>query len=307
MTAHKLLIDTDPGVDDAMAIFYAGLHPDVTIVGMTGVFGNIPVDTATRNALVLADMLGQTVPVARGAEKPLIQPANPVSDYVHGKEGFGDEPAHSPTASPQGEDAADFIIRTARAMPGELTLVPIGPLTNIAEALARAPDLPKLVKSVVIMGGGLSRGNVTEFAEANIWNDPHAADVVFAADWPVTMVGLDVTTQVLATPDYFAGLAQSAPVLGGFLDRIAQFYMRFYKSNYGIVGAQMHDPTAIIAITDPGLFTVETTALEVIVDGERAGQTIRSTDPRRRAMSVLMGVQADAVKERFASIIATGH
>lgn len=304
---HKLLIDTDPGIDDAMAIFYAGLHPDVQIVGMTAVFGNISVDIATRNAMVLAEMLGQDIPVARGAERPLVQPPHPVSDYVHGIEGFGDLPARHPKARPLDQTAAEYICATINAHPGEITLVPIGPLTNIAMALALDPSIAGKVKGVVIMGGGLDRGNVTEFAEANIWNDPHAADAVFAADWPVTLVGLDVTMQVLALPPDFDRCATRAPVLGGFLRDITRFYMRFYTAQYGIEGAQMHDPTAIVAITDPQLFTVDNHALEVIVAGERAGQTVRAPGSGRRAVGVLSGVDADAVKERFLSVIETGH
>lgn len=304
---HKILIDTDPGIDDAMAIFYAGLHPNVEIVGMSAVFGNIDVDIATRNALVLGDMLGQPIPVARGAATPLVQDPNPVSDYVHGKEGFGDLPAQTTSRRPTKETAAEFICRTVQENPGEIILAPVGPLTNIAAALYHDPSIAAKVKGVVLMGGGLSGGNVTDWAEANIWNDPEAANVVFAADWPITMVGLDVTTQVLCYPGDFDPLADQAPKLGGFLRDITRFYMRFYESHYGFLGAQMHDPTAIIAITDPDLFTVETVALEVIVSGERAGQTVRASGTSRRPVGVLTGVNATAVKERFFSTIASGH
>lgn len=307
MPAHRLLIDTDPGIDDAMAIFYAGLHPEIEIVGMTGIFGNVTVERATANAAVLAGMLGRRIPVARGADRPLVQPPNPVSDYVHGPHGFGNLPPQPAPWPPEPVSAAEFICATVNAHPGEITLVPLGPLTNIALALRLDPSIAGKVRGVVLMGGGLERGNVTQFAEANIWNDPHAADEVLAADWPVTMVGLDVTSQVLAGPDYFAAVAAAAPRLGGFLERAARFYMRFYAARYGLEGAQMHDPTAIIAITDPALFDVETTALEVIVDGERAGQTLRAPGSGRRPVTVPVGVDADAVKERFLSVLATGH
>lgn len=304
---HKVLIDTDPGIDDAMAILLAGLHPDMEIVGLSAIFGNIDVDIATRNALVLGDMLGQAIPVARGAKGPLKQEPKPVSDYVHGKEGFGDLPAQTTERKAVPETAADFICRLINENPGEVVLAPVGPLTNIALALRQDPRIARKVKGVVLMGGGLDRGNVTDWAEANIWNDPHAADEVFAADWPVTMVGLDVTSEVLCYPPDFDVLAGQAPKLGGFLRDITAYYMKFYNSHYGFLGAQMHDPTAIIAITDPQLFTVETTALEVIVDGERAGQTIRAPGSDRRPVSVLTGVDAAGVKNRFFSTVATGH
>lgn len=303
---HKIIIDTDPGIDDAMAIFYAALHPDIEIIGMTSVFGNVTSDIAARNAIVLAERAQQAIPVAKGADKPLVQSPNPVSDYVHGVEGFGDMPAQATIARPVDEPAHEFICRLINENPGEITLCPIGPLTNIALALRHDPSIADKVKDVVIMGGGLDRGNVTDHAEANIWNDPHAADAVFAAHWPVTMVGLDVTTQVICHPPDFARIAAASPVLGGFLNEAVQYYLKFYESHYGVLGSQMHDPTAVIAITDPQYFTIENHALEVIVDGARIGQTIRSADPSRPKHKVPMGVDIDGVKQRFLTMIETG-
>ena len=303
---HKIIIDTDPGIDDAMAIFYAALHPDIDIVGMTSVFGNVTTEIAARNAIVLGERAKQSIPVAMGAGAPLVMPANGVSDYVHGVEGFGTMPVQATTAQPLDEPAHEFICRMINENPGEITLCPIGPLTNIAMALEHDPSIAGKTKAVFIMGGGLDKGNVTEHAEANIWNDPHAADRVFAADWPITMVGLDVTTKVQCVPADFERIAASTPVIGGFLNEAVQFYMDFYASHYGKRGCDMHDPTAIIAITDPQYFTIETHALEVIVDGARIGQTVRSTDPSRPKHMVPMGVDADGVKQRFLSMIETG-
>lgn len=303
---HKIIIDTDPGVDDAMAVFYAALHPEIDIVGMTTVFGNVTVEIATRNAIVLAERVNQSIPVAQGASVPLKMAANGVSDYVHGTEGFGTMPAQSIVNAPLEEPAHEFICRLINENPGEIVLCPIGPLTNIARALEYDPSIAQKTKSVFIMGGGLDKGNVTEFAEANIWNDPHAADIVFAANWDITMVGLDVTTKVQCDPNDFADLEVSAPVLGGFLNEAVQFYMDFYASHYGKRGCDMHDPTAIIALTDPQLFTIETHALEVIVDGARIGQTVRSADPSRPKHKVPLDVDAEGVKRRFLSMIETG-
>ncbi len=303
---HKIIIDTDPGIDDAMAIFYAALHPDIDIVGMTSVFGNVTADIAARNAIVLAEKVGQTIPVAKGADKPMIMAPNGVSDYVHGTEGFGTMPAQPITGKPIDEPAHEFICRMINEHPNEIILCPIGPLTNIAKALEHDPSIAAKTKAVYIMGGGLDTGNVTEFAEANIWNDPHAADAVFAADWDITMVGLDVTTRVQCVPADFARLEASTPQIGGFLNEAVQFYMDFYASHYGKRGCDMHDPTAIIAITDPQLFTIETHALEVIVEGARSGQTMRSTDPSRPKHKVPMDVDAEGVKQRFLSMIETG-
>ena len=303
---HKILIDTDPGIDDAMAIFYAALHPDIEIVGMTSIFGNVTTNIAVRNAIVLAEKVGQPIPVAKGADKPLVMEPNDVSDYVHGVEGFGTMAAQPIKSKPLNEPAHEFICRMINENPGEIILCPIGPLTNIALALEHDPTIVTKAKAVYIMGGGLNQGNVTEFAEANIWNDPHAADAVFEANWIVTMVGLDVTTRVQCVPTDFVKLAVSAPEIGGFLNEAVQFYMDFYATHYGKRGCDMHDPTAIIAITDPQYFTIETHALEVIVDGARVGQTLRSTNPLRLKHKVPMVVDAQGVKQRFLSIIETG-
>ncbi|MCP5074496.1 MAG: nucleoside hydrolase [Rhodobacteraceae bacterium] len=306
MSPRKIIIDTDPGIDDAMAIFFACLHPGLDVVGLTSVFGNVTVEVATRNALVLTEMAQQDIPVAMGEGQPLVQVPNDVSAHIHGNEGFGDMQAIQPNGAAVSESGPEFICRTIDENPGEIVLCPIGPLTNIARALEQDPGIASKVDSVVIMGGGLERGNVTGFAEANIWNDPHAADAVFAADWDITMVGLDVTNQVVCDDADFARIAGAAPTLGGFLNRVVQFYLQFYEQRYGIPGCQMHDPTAVIAITHPELFIIETHALEVIVDGAQVGQTVRSAQAARRPAKVCMGVDAERVKELFLSTIETG-
>ncbi|MCP5075274.1 MAG: nucleoside hydrolase [Rhodobacteraceae bacterium] len=303
---QKIIIDTDPGIDDAMAIFFACLHPGLDVVGLTSVFGNVTVEVATRNALVLAEMARQEIPVAQGTGSPLAQVPNRVSDHVHGNEGFGDVPPIIPNGSAVTESGPEFICRIINENPGEIVLCPIGPLSNIAHALELDPSIAALVKSVVIMGGGIERGNVTEFAEANIWNDPHAADAVFAADWDVTLVGLDVTNQVVCDGADFARIAVGSPTLGGFLNQAVQFYLKFYEQRYGAPGCHMHDPTAVVAITDPHFFTIENHALEVIVDGAQVGQTVRSSLAARRPVKVCMGVDAERVKELFLSTIETG-
>ena len=209
---QKIIIDTDPGIDDAMAIQLAFAHPGLEVLGLTTVFGNVHVDKATRNALRLVEMAGVDCPVAEGAAVPLVRPAEPPGYYVHGPEGFGDHPAETPRGRAHELDAAGFIIQTLRNHPREVTLVPIGPLTNIATALRREPAIASKVRGVVVMGGAIEvRGNVSEWAEANVWHDPHAAAEVFAADWPVTLVGLDVTERTRCGPMDFARIAAHAP------------------------------------------------------------------------------------------------
>ena len=190
----KLIIDTDPGIDDAMAIHYAFAHPDIEVLALTTVFGNVWVEQATRNALVLAEQAHYPCLVAEGAARPITMPANDPSHYVHGDEGFGDLPAMMPKGKADLRPAHEVIADLCRQYPQEIVLAPVGPLTNIARLLDYDPEITSYVKKLVIMGGAVfCNGNVTDYAEANIWNDPHAADQVFAADWPIELIGLDIT------------------------------------------------------------------------------------------------------------------
>ena len=307
MNKQKIIIDTDPGIDDAMAVFFAGLSEKLDLVAMTSVFGNVTLDIATRNAMVLAEILNQNVPVSEGFSKPLVQRPNPVSDYVHGKEGFGDIPARFPKAKPTSVPADKYICDLINANIGEIILCPVGPLTNIAMALRHDPTITSKVKSIIIMGGGVfSGGNVTEFAEANIWNDPHAADEVFAADWEVTVIGLDVTQKVVCAHSDFSKLANKAPVIGGFLAQATDFYIKFYKEAVGINGCQMHDPITVIATIYPDLFTYEYHPIEVCLEPSRIGETMISKDKTRRFAKVAVDVDIDAVKKIFFDTIEAG-
>ena len=242
-TVHPIIIDTDPGVDDAMAIAYALCRPDVELVGLTTVFGNTSAELATRNARWLLERFGAPqVPVARGAAVPRVQPPLPHADFVHGADGLGNtHPDGSDVVPPgaaergapgvEGADAADFIVDAARARPGEITLVAIGPLTNVAEALAREPELPGLLRALVIMGGAVTEpGNVSPVAEANFWNDPHAADEVLARDWPVTIVGLDVTHRIMLADTDLDRLGAEAGETGAVLRAASRFYVDFYTA-----------------------------------------------------------------------------
>ncbi|MDA8803257.1 nucleoside hydrolase [Amylibacter sp.] len=307
MNKQKIIIDTDPGIDDAMAVFFAGLSEKLDLVAMTSVFGNVTLDIATRNAMVLAEILNQNIPVSEGFSKPLVQRPNPVSDYVHGKEGFGDIPARLPKAKPTSVPADKYICDLINANIGEIILCPVGPLTNIAMALRHDPTITSKVKSIIIMGGGVfSGGNVTEFAEANIWNDPHAADEVFAADWEVTVIGLDVTQKVVCAHSDFSKLANKALVIGGFLAQATDFYIKFYKEAVGINGCQMHDPITVIATIYPDLFTYEYHPIEVCLEPSRIGETMISKDKTRRFAKVAVDVDIDAVKKIFFDTIETG-
>ncbi|KUP92461.1 nucleoside hydrolase [Tritonibacter horizontis] len=296
----KLIIDTDPGIDDAMAIFYAAAAPDIELLGLTTIFGNVTTKMATRNALRLLEAADLDLPVAEGAPKPLVLPPFEPSAHVHGDEGFGDIPAASPKGKALDEDAADFLIRMARAHKGELVVCPIGPLTNIALAIQRDPAFVKNCKRIVIMGGSLEAGgNITPHAEANIYHDPHAAEVVFAAAaGKVTMVGLDVTLKILCTPADFDKIKERSPDLGGMLKQMSVFYIKFYQEVANLNGCSLHDPAAVIACTHPELFQTRAVPVTVAVDPDRSGATLETDDSRGKT-HVAMDVDAEAVKALF--------
>jgi inosine-uridine nucleoside N-ribohydrolase len=271
----KVIIDTDPGVDDSMAILFALRSPAIEVVGLTTVFGNASIDNATANALTLVGMAGESIPVARGAGHPLVKPLRPPPTFVHGSDGLGETGRQKPVGEPIEMSGAEFIVDMARRFPGEITLVPVGPLTNIALALALEPHLPELIKEVVLMGGAASvEGNVSPVAEANIFGDPHAADIVFNAPWKVTMVGLDVTTKVRMTDDILERMAEADPDFGGFIYSISRFYKDFYESRGVTGGFYVHDPSAVAYVIAPELFEVKAARVRVASAGLAAGQTI---------------------------------
>lgn len=270
----KIIIDTDPGVDDAMAILFALNSPEVELVGLTTIYGNVYTDLATQNALRLVEFAGRPdIPVAHGANLPLVVSLESVADFVHGSDGLGNTNPPPPHGTPVDRPAAQFIVDTVMANPGQITLVPIGPLTNIALALALEPRIAQNVAGVVIMGGAATvNGNVTPAAEANIIHDPHAADAVFTAGWPLTMVGLDVTMKTMMTGDYLAALGGSK--FGDFIVGISRFYFDFHRQMYGMNAIHTHDPSAIAYVVDPTLFTTERAPIRVVTEGMAAGQTL---------------------------------
>ena len=301
----KMIIDTDPGVDDALAILYAAAHPEIELLGLTTVFGNVTVEQATRNALHLVERAGLNIPVAQGAARPSVLPPFPPSHAVHGPEGFGHLPAMRPSTSAIDETAAEFLVRMAREHRGELILCPIGPITNVADAMALDPEFAGNLGGLVFMGGALDvAGNITAAAEANTYHDPHALDIVLKSGAPTLMVGLDVTMQVLLTADDFAELARIDPVHGPFLQEMSAFYLDFYQAR-DIVGCGLHDPLAIMAGIMPHLLTLESVPMEVVLDGEAIGKTRRSGD--RPCIRVAVDCDPDAIKEQFFQTFADAN
>jgi inosine-uridine nucleoside N-ribohydrolase len=277
-----VIFDTDPGVDDAMALCFAMAHPRIELLGITTTFGNVTAPQASTNALYLTQLAGRSIPVAQGVGKPLVKHTEPPPDFIHGADGLGNLPSRLKSHSSQldSRSAAPFIVDMARAQPGQITLVPVGPLTNIAHALQLEPQLPKLVKQVVLMGGAVKEGgNVSPVAEANIWNDPHAADAVFTAGFDLTMVGLDVTYQVVVPVTLFEQLAaQHHHPLTDTLLHAVRFYSGFYATRYPELKAKPgcfgHDVLAFIALLHPELFSFAQGRLRCVAEGVSQGHTI---------------------------------
>ena len=314
MTARKVIIDTDPGIDDAMALLFIEASPALDLVAVTTVFGNADIETTTRNALYLKDRFGLKAPVFKGASKPLTRPRNPSPTFVHGENGLGDvELTGLVPGEPEAKPAYQAIIDLARETPGEITLVAVGPLTNLALALKADPEVATLLKAVVIMGGAFAvagkPGNVTPVAEANIWNDPEAADLVFTAPWFVTAVSLDVTTQVVMTPAYMDALEAKAGPAGAFLNAISKPYAAFYGGRDGIVGCCVHDAAAVAYVIDPSLFEVRRGSIRVITDGIALGQTCQKVEGElfgpsawddQPIQAITVGVKAEGLLKLYA-------
>ncbi len=329
---QKIILDTDPGVDDAMAIAFAFCHPDIELLALTTVFGNVGVTLATQNAQYILDIIGATdVVVAAGASAPLVQSPLPPADFVHGIDGLGNCYPTPPVAlnkhaqhsvlSPL--SAADYIIEQSRAQPGEITVVAVGPLTNIAQALRKEPKLPSLVKELIIMGGTVEEpGNVTPIAEANFLNDPHAADQVLSADWPATIIGLDVTHRIMIGDSHLAHLRDRGGSVGDLIWRASRFYVDFYTQKGAASGSEepscaMHDAAAVAYLLMPEVFSVVRGAARVVDSGVAVGllaldrkgyqYTLRHWQGRPQSTGACMDVNAGRVREVFLDTIVDYH
>jgi purine nucleosidase len=279
----KVIFDTDPGIDDAMALLFLHRHPAIDLIGITTVHGNAHTDITTRNARYLGERFGIEAPIARGASAPLVMTKSAPPTFVHGDDGLGNVgTSFAPTRPLDPRPAYRLIIESVRRFPGEVTLVAVGPLTNLALAIQEAPEIASLVKEVVVMGGAFGvngqGGNVTPVAEANIHGDPHAADIVFSAPWPVTAVGLDVTHQVLMSNADFQRLREQGGSDGEFMWAISRHYVDFYSRREAIDGCYVHDSSAVAYVIDPSLFTVRRGPIRAVRDGIAMGQTIQRPD-----------------------------
>jgi len=269
-----VVLDCDPGHDDAVAILFAAGSSAIDLLGITTVAGNQTLERTTRNACQIATVAGIDVPIVAGAERPLLR-ALQTAPEIHGESGLDGPDPIEPTVHPTPGRAADFLIDTVLARPGEVTLVATGPLTNLALAARLEPRLASSTKALVLMGGAARGGNVTPMAEFNIFVDPEAAAIVFDEPWPsCTMVGLDVTHQALCTPDVQRRL-EATGAQGRFIGQLMDFYRRSNRSAQGWPDPPVHDPVAIAVVVDPSLVDCRPARVVVETTGHAtAGATV---------------------------------
>ena len=299
---RKLILDLDTGIDDALAIAYALGSPEAELIGITATYGNVLVGDSVRNSLAVLDLLGAPqVPVYPGLPHAMARDGFEVleiSAFIHGRNGVGDvEISPSPRAAEE-TSAVDFIIEASRAHGEDLVYVPTGPLTNLAAALEKDPSLAERL-NVVLMGGALTvSGNVSPWAEANINQDPEAADAVLRSGVSATMIGLDVTLQTLLTYEHTSRWRELGTAAGAFLADMTDYYIDFEASEIGIAGCGLHDPLAVAVAADESLVGVLPINLRVDLAGPTRGRTIGSleglAEPDKRTRAA---VRVDA--ERF--------
>ncbi|GMH18268.1 hypothetical protein Nepgr_020109 [Nepenthes gracilis] len=280
----KIIIDTDPGIDDAMAIFVALQSPEVEVIGITTIYGNVYTTLATRNALHLLEIAGRSdIPVAEGSRVTITKGTKlRIADFVHGADGLGNQNFPPPQGKPIEESAAAFLVAQANLYAGEVTVVALGPLTNIALAVQLEPAFSKNIGQIVVLGGAFAmNGNVNPAAEANVFGDPDAADIVFTSGADVLCVGLNVTHQVVLTDADRDKLAQSNGRFAQYLCKILDVYFSYHHDACNMNGVYLHDPTAMLAAVVPSLFTYTEGVVRVQTSGITKGLTVLDNRKKR--------------------------
>ncbi|MEK6216133.1 MAG: nucleoside hydrolase [Boseongicola sp.] len=305
-TPRKIIIDTDPGQDDAVAILLALASPeDVEVLGIVAVAGNVPLPLTGKNARIICELAGRSdIAVYAGCDRPLKRKLV-TAENVHGKTGLDGPELPDPKMPLQDAHGVDFIIETLRREPTRsVTLVPIGPLTNIATAFERAPDIVERVAEIVLMGGAYFEvGNVTPAAEFNIYVDPEAADIVFRSGAKITVMPLDVTHKALTSADWVQAMRNLGTEVGRMVSGWTNFFERFDKEKYGTEGAPLHDPCCIAYLIEPGMFSGRKVNVEIETQSELTlGMTVADwwgvTDRPTNAM--FMG---SVDRERFFALL----
>jgi purine nucleosidase len=269
MSPTRIIIDTDPGVDDALTFLLALASPEIQLEALTTVQGNVTVEKATHNALSILELVNAShIPVVQGCSHPLIKSPHNSGEAVHGTSGIGEAILPEPKTKPIEGFAVDYLIERVLAEPGELSIFPIGPLTNIAFAIRKEPRFAKAVKELVIMGGAIrSGGNITPLAEFNINEDPHAAHIVFHSGIPITLIPLDVTYKCLLTSDDLDRLNKINSPIARFVRDATATYMDFYLQYEGFKGCALHDPLTLATVFAPEIFSFEHHYVDVDISG----------------------------------------
>jgi inosine-uridine nucleoside N-ribohydrolase len=298
-SAHRIIIDTDPGVDDAIAILLALRSPELKVEAVTPVAGNVPLDFTLPNAMKLLELAGRAdIPVAAGASSPLVRTLV-TAKYVHGNNGLGGVELPAPKMRPVNETAPELIRRIVRASPGEISIVAVGPLTNVALALRADPGLAPMIRSIVVMGGSLSGGNITPVAEFNFYVDPEAARIVFDSGVPLTMVGLDVTNKALVRQEHLKILDSVKTPVCDFAAKILRATMARWSKDGGQTVA-LHDPLTVASLIDAEILKLRDYYVLIETSGEAsAGQSIGySSGPVRRSPPMETGPAAESSESK---------
>jgi len=303
MEPKRIIIDTDPGVDDALTFLLALASPEIKLEALTTTQGNVTLEKATRNALSVLE-LGRAshIPVASGSMLPLVQPLH-ASAYVHGESGIGNSQLPAPQAKTVPGHAVDYLIERVLAEPNEISIFPIGPMTNIAMAIRKEAKFAKAVKELVIMGGAIQEnGNVTPLAEFNIHVDPHAAHIVFHSGIPITLIPLDVTQKCLLSQSHVDRLMKIKSPISRFIKEAMEVYLK-YSIELGYAGSALHDPLTLATIIAPELLTLKEYYVDVdISGGVSMGKTfadIHNVTKKPANMKVAMNVQGEDFIELF--------
>ncbi|XP_042407168.1 probable uridine nucleosidase 1 [Zingiber officinale] len=272
----KVIIDTDPGIDDSMAILMAFQKSEIEVLGLTTIFGNVSTEDATRNALLLCEIAGHPeVPVAEGSHEPLKGGKPRVADFVHGSDGLGNIFLPPPAGKKIETSASEFLVEKVSQYPDEVSILALGPLTNLALAIKRDSSFASKVKKIVILGGAFfAAGNVNPASEANIFGDPEAADVVFTCGADITIVGINITTQVKFSDADLAKIRNSKGKHSHILCEMCKFYRDWHVKSDGVYGIFLHDPVSFTALVRPDLFTYKKGVVRVETLGICAGHTL---------------------------------
>lgn len=295
----KIILDCDPGHDDAIALLLAAHHPDIELLAVTTVAGNQSVEKTTRNALKVCSLANiRNVPIAKGMDRPLIRPARHAPD-IHGESGMDGPNVPEPDIEPISQHAVELLIDLLLKSEGDITLVPTGPLTNIAIAMRTEPAIISKIQAISLMGGAIGLGNVTPAAEFNIWADPEAAAIVFSCGRPITMAPLEVTHQALATEHVLQRLRTAQRPVASFAADLLVFFAGTYQKVFGFPAPPVHDPCAVAAVIDPTIMHTKSMYVEIETMSELStGRTICDVyDTMHKESTVAVGYELEV--ERF--------